>query len=141
MLLLFVCCLVFISWIHILLGYSDKTINKMFNVQILKLYLQLMICIMIMTSFIEELIFRYIFWKLEEKYNYNFAIISSLLFSAYHINNFQNSDILESLLKYVFQFVVGLYLYELKSLTLVIFIHIMLNLTVFVLSFYRYSIL
>lgn len=126
---------------HILLGYSDKTIKKIFTGQILRLYLCTMLCILIMTSFIEELIFRYTFWKLENKYNYDFAIISSLLFSVYHINNFQNSNLFDCLLKYIFQFVVGYYLYTLKSLASVVPIHTVINLSTFALSFYRYLII
>lgn len=141
MILQIVLFLIFVSWIHILLGYSDKTINIIFNRKILRSYLYIMFCILIMTSFIEELIFRYTFWKLENKYNYDFTIISSLLFSVYHINNFQNSNLFECLLKYTLQFVVGYYLHTLKSLATVVLIHTVLNLLTFALSFYRYLII
>lgn len=124
----------FVNLSYILLGYSDKTICKLFYRQNMKLYLT----IVILTNFIEELIFRYTFWKFEEMYKYDFTIISSFLFSIYHINNFQNSSLFEALLKYLFQFVIACYLYGLIFVTL---LHIVINLLAMAFSFYRYQII
>lgn len=143
------CCLLIlmiIIYTYILIGYSDKKIEKE---KYDRKKTMLLLIITILTSIIEEFIFRYMFWINEEfifKYmfwiNENKAIISSSIFCAYHINNLYDSEnFIEIIFKYLFQFVAGYNLYLLKSLYLSCVYHIILNIIPLLLCFYRYKII
>ena len=135
----FLLFLMIMIYTYILVGYSDKIIQT--QKQIYDTNLKSTLIITLLTSIIEELTFRYTFWIYDNNMN-NYAIISSLIFSLYHVNNLYNSqNIFEIILKYLFQFVAGYHLYLLKSLYWSSFCHIILNFIPILLSWYRYKII
>jgi membrane protease YdiL (CAAX protease family) len=144
MLLYFMLLLTCINLGYILLGMQDTHVIKSHSA-VLKYTYQITIIILILTSIIEEIIFRYCFWKLEKANNADYLIISSVLFSLYHMNDINIKNIasktsLEGLYRYFYQYIAGIYLYSLHDFVLSCVAHTCcINLLMFIAAYVRYQ--
>lgn len=112
---------------HLSTNHHIKIINS-FNLQLS--YIPSLI-INLMTVIIEEILFRYLFWCLDTKFNVKLRIYSSLIFAFYHIKLFSSITIFSNITNVLLIFLFSYYLYIEYNLLNCILIHLLNNILIF----------